>query len=352
MGFPEAKFDETDHAQRVAARYGTDHVSEIMRVNDFASARRLAAVFDEPFGDSSSLPTYHVAKLARPSVKVCLSGDGGDEGFAGYRRYLWHHREDEVRSLLSTALRRPIFQTLAALYPKLDWAPRSFRAKTTFRELAMDAADAYFNAVSITTDVMRDDLFSADFRRDLQGYRASEVLRAHLARADTDDAVQMAQYADLKTYLAGDILVKIDRTSMANSLEVRSPFLDHRLVEWAINLPTASKLHGTQGKMILKQALEPYLPKEVLYRSKMGFSLPLAAWLRGEARDTVATLFDDREAPWRDYVNRDVARNWFQAHLSGRRDHSASLWLLIVFNDFLKSLDGVSVGEVKEGTQV
>jgi len=338
IGFADRRFDESDYAQSVATRYGTEHLRETLGPGEMIGLERLAAVFDEPFGDASALPTYRVAELARRRVTVCLSGDGGDEVFAGYRRYLWHLREAQARALLPARLRRPLFAALARCYPKLDRAPRVLRAKTTLHELALEADEAYVNSVSVTTAEMRRQLFSSGMRRDLAGYRADEVVRAELRRADTDDPLRQAQYADLKTYLAGDILVKVDRASMAHSLEVRAPFLDHELVEWALNLPSPWKLRGSQGKRILKRALEPYLPHEVLYRPKMGFSPPLAAWLRGPLRPKLQALAEGGDEPWRRLFNPDVVAGWIKAHGSGRRDYSAALWLLLVFDASMRRL--------------
>ena len=242
---------------------------------------RIAATYDEPFADSSALPTYRVCAIARERVTVALSGDGGDEAFAGYRRYLWHVREDRVRNMLPKAVRGPLFGTLAWLYPQLAWAPRVFRAKSTLRELATSAVDAYFNNVAVMDENMWDGLITPRFKSELQAYRPRDVLTGLMEHAPADDPLLQAQYADMKTWLAGRMLVKVDRASMAHSLEVRSPFLDHDLFAWAMNLPAALKLDGGIYKAVLKKALEPLVPHALLYRPKQGFSMPVAAWLRG-----------------------------------------------------------------------
>src|SRR5690606_27975373 len=162
------------------------------------------------------------------------------------------------------------------VYPKADWAPRVLRAKTTFQALARDSVEAYFHSVSILRDDMRQRLFSDSFRRSLGGYRALEVLRHHARRAPTEDPLALIQYLDIKTYLVGDILTKVDRASMAHSLEVREPLLDHPMMEWLSGLPSAFKLGRGEGKLLFKEAMEPYLPGDILYRPKMGFSVPLA----------------------------------------------------------------------------
>ncbi len=271
----------------MAERYRTQHHVEQVDPDDFSLVDRLATMYDEPYADSSAIPTYRVCELARKTVTVALSGDGGDESFGGYRRYRWHVNEERVRSLLPPQLRRPVFGLLGRLYPKADWAPRVFRAKSTLEALARNSVEAYFHSVSFLHDGMRRDLFSERFRSELQGYAAVEVLKRHAARAPSDHPLSLIQYLDLKTYLVGDINTKVDRASMAHSLEVREPLMDHPLVEWLSSLPPGFKLRNGEGKFLLKKALEPYLPPEILYRPKMGFAVPLAQWFRGPLREPV-----------------------------------------------------------------
>src|SRR5690606_30235499 len=183
-------------------------------------------------------------------VTVALSGDGGDEVLAGYRRYPWHVREEQVRRLLPATMRRPLFGFLARVYPKLDWAPRPLRAKATLRELALDPGEAFFSSVSVMDDASRGRLFSEALRRALCGYHAGEVVRGYMSAADSDQPLLQAQYADLNTWLPGRMLVKVDRASMASSLETRAPLLDHEVVEWAGGLPASLKLRGGEGKYI------------------------------------------------------------------------------------------------------
>ncbi|MEO6697633.1 MAG: asparagine synthase-related protein, partial [Gammaproteobacteria bacterium] len=295
----------------------------------------------EPYADSSAIPTYRVCELARKTVTVALSGDGGDENFAGYRRYRYHLYEERLRSLLPLSLRRPLFGAMGRLYPKADWAPKVFRAKSTLEALARDSAAGYFHSVSVMSDDMRRKLFSDKFRTDLQGYTAVEVLRNHAARAHTDEPLSFVQYLDMKTYLVGDILTKVDRASMAHALEVREPLLDHPLMEWLASLPPTLKLRDGEGKYLLKKSLEPYLPNEILYRQKMGFSVPLASWFRGplkqKVRDSVlgATLADTG------LFNRSFLRQMVEQHQSGLRDYSAALWSVLMFESFLRNVMGV-----------
>ena len=189
--------------------------------------------YDEPFADSSAVPTYYVSKAAREHVTVALAGDGGDENFAGYRRYYFDQRENLVRGLLPAGVRRPIFGALASLYPKADWAPRIFRGKATFQNLARSPIEAYFRSVSAVQSEVKEELFHGDFRQRLRGYDSVDILRGYYDKADTTEPLSRIQYVDIKTYLPDDILAKVDRASMANSLEVRAPLLDHKLMELA-----------------------------------------------------------------------------------------------------------------------
>ena len=335
IGFDEPQIDERTYANAVASRYGLRQFVETVQRDDMASVAALPGIFDEPFGDSSALPTYRLAKLARRTVKVALSGDGGDELFAGYLRYLFHSREETLRSAVPSALRKPIFSTLGRLYPQLDWAPRILRARHTFQELGCDAADGYFHNVSIMDDDARARLFSSGLRRAINGYRASDVIARHMANAPGDDPVAIAQYVDLKTWLVGDILTKVDRTAMACSLEVRVPMLDPTFVEWTLGLPARLKLAGGESKVVLKRALEPLLPHNVLYRRKQGFSVPLALWFRRDFGDNFALALSKSRGELGEYFDLAYVEGLLDRHRRGLRDFSRPLWLLWMFLGFL-----------------
>ena len=343
IAFGSKGWDESVYAAEIAKRYQTEHHVRQVDPNSFDLVDRLATIYDEPFGDSSAIPTFRVCAMARENVTVALSGDGGDEAFAGYRRYRWHFLEEQVRRMVPQGLRRSLFGLCGALYPKLDWAPRPLRAKTVLGELASNSVDAYFSSVSICTDELRRRMFSTDLSRELQGYSAAELLRSHMAGCDSKDPLSQAQYADFKTYLPGDILTKVDRASMANSLEVRVPLLDHTLVEWAAQLPSSLKLRGGQGKHILKAALETHVSREILHRPKQGFTVPLAAWFRGPLRRHLRERLCGpalRDSGLFDVATIEIL---IDQHQSGRRDHSAPLWMLSMMESFLRQVDGCNV---------
>ena len=336
IAFNDPAFDESAYARKGAQRYRTNHHCDTVDTDDYGLVDTLAALYDEPYADSSAIPTYRVCQLARRRVTVVLSGDGGDENFAGYRRHRMAMGEERVRSMLPLAVRKPVFGLLGAAYPKADWAPRMFRAKTTFEALARDLTEGYFHGVSMLNDRVRNQLFSDGFRRRLQGYRAIEVMRGHASAAPTDDPLSLIQYLDMKTYLPGDILTKVDRASMAHSLEVRVPLLDHEFVEWVSGLPSSSKLRNGEGKYIFKKALKPYLDDDILYRRKMGFSIPLAAWLRGPLKDAMKSAVLNPALLDTGIFNENYLRQMVDEHQSSLKDHSTALWSVLMFDAFLR----------------
>jgi len=338
IAFDDPRFDESRFASEVANLYHTNHYTETVSKDDYGLIDLLARLYDEPYADSSAITTYRVCELARKRVTVALSGDGGDENFAGYRRYRYAMAEEKMRSLLPSALRQPLFGFLGRAYPKADWAPRILRAKTTFEALARNLVEGYFHGVSLMTDRVRTQLFSSSFRLQLQGYRAIQIMQEQVAQADTDHPLSLIQYLDMKTYLVGDILTKVDRASMAHALEVRVPLLDHSLVEWIAQLPPELKLKQGEGKYLLKKVLEPYLPQDILYRPKMGFSVPLASWFRGPLRQRVRDAVLGPTLAQTGYFNRAFLEELVEHHQSGRRDNSAALWSLLMFEAFLRNV--------------
>ena len=337
IGFDVKQFNETEFARMVADRYHTNHFEQTVDSDDFDLLDILARLYDEPYADSSAIPTYRVCQLAKQRVTVALSGDGGDESFAGYRRYRWHMNEEKLRSSLPLGLRKPVFGALGRVYPKADWAPKVFRAKSTFQSLARNSVEAYLHSVSLAKDDQRQRLFSDGLKKELQGYQAIEVFNYYADRSPTDDPLSLIQYLDMKTYLVGDILTKVDRASMAHALEVRVPLLDHKLMEWVSGLPSGMKLKGGEGKYLLKKTLEPHLPNDVLYRPKMGFGVPLANWFRGPLKNRLRSSITEGGLADTGLFNQSYLEQLVGQHLSGRRDHSAVLWSLLMFEATTKN---------------
>ncbi|HSB98738.1 MAG TPA: XrtA/PEP-CTERM system amidotransferase, partial [Burkholderiaceae bacterium] len=338
ISFDDPKFDETRFAQQVAERYATRHFVDRVETDDFDLIDTLASLYDEPYADSSAIPTYRVCQLARKHVTVALSGDGGDESFGGYRRYLLHLNEERFRAAMPLGLRQPLFGALARIYPKADWAPRFVRAKSTFQALARDTVNAYMHSVSIFRDDMRPQLYSSAFKRQLAGYRTADLFNEHAARAQTDDPLSLIQYLDLQTYLVGDINTKVDRASMAHALEVREPLMDHPLVEWLATLPSHLKVRSGEGKWLLKKSMEPHVPHDVMYRPKMGFAVPLVRWFRGPLRERVREAMTGERLAGCGMFEPAYLRTLVEQHESGARDYSAPLWTLLMFDAFLRNV--------------
>ncbi len=339
IGFDVEGLDETSYAKQIAEQFGTAHDSRIVGQEDFGALDQLAGMFDEPFADASALPTWRVCQLAREKVTVALSGDGADEAFAGYRRQVFHHNEERVRSLLPSGLRGSLFGTLGRFWPKADWAPRPLRAKATLLALAESGEEGYARGLSVTTPEARAALYSSGFADGLGGFRGEDELIALMRAAPAQSGLDRAQYADLTFWLPGDILTKVDRTSMAVSLEAREPLLDHRLVEFAARLPDKLRVQGSTGKYLLKKCMERYLPRDILYRPKQGFVTPIAEWLRGplsaEAR-AIGSSSVLAQSGW--FAPRAIS-DLAEAHISGRADNSRVLWQLLMLEKSLAQLE-------------
>lgn len=333
IGFPGAG-DERAPAAEVAAMVRARHRAEAGTADYLGSARQVAGIFGQPFGDHSAVPTLAVCRMARRHVTVALSGDGGDEVFAGYRRYRFHALVEGIRRHLPAPLRRRVIGGLARVYPKLDRAPRWLRAKNTLTELSLDSALGYYATVNRVQAARRRALFSPAQRAAADGHDPAARFVALMDACDPDDALLQAQYADLHTYLPGDILAKVDRTSMAVSLEVRPPLLDPALVAWGLALPAAWKIHDGRGKHVLRQAVAGDLPPGILQRPKQGFADAIAGELRRRSTEVMARLGG---AAMGDSGLFDAAalRAMVDEHASGRFDHSQALWQLLVVEGFL-----------------
>ena len=338
IGFDVEAVDETGYAERVAEQFATDHRARTVSQNDFEAVNALASMFDEPFADASALPTWRVCQLAREHVTVALSGDGADEAFAGYRRQVFHHNEERVRGIFPSALREPLFGALGRLWPKADWAPRPLRAKATLLALSESGEAGYARGLSATTAEQRAALYTEGFARSLGGFRAEDELIEIMRGAPARSGLDRAQYADLTFWMPGDILTKVDRTSMAVSLEAREPLLDHRLVEFAVRLPEAMRVNGSTGKYLLKRAMEPKLPHDILYRPKQGFVTPIAQWLRGSLAGEARAIAQSSRLAQSGWFDPSALESLADAHIAGRIDHSRQLWQLLMLERSLEHL--------------
>jgi asparagine synthase (glutamine-hydrolysing) len=331
IGFEEEEYNEADFARQIAKRFHTDHHEQIVQPKAVEILKKLVWHYDEPFADSSAIPTYYVSWVARQSVTVALGGDGGDESLAGYRRYYFDQFENRLRRRVPAGLRKSVFGPLGRAYPPLAWAPRMFRAKATFQSLSRSPLEGYFNSISIFRSDEKLRLLSRDFQASLGGYDSIEVLQHHYDRAETDDPLSRIQYVDIKTYLPDDILAKVDRASMAVSLEVRAPLLDHQLMELIAKIPSSMKLRGTTGKYIFKKAMADVLPKDILHRRKQGFAVPLARWFRGDLRDLAHDAIFSRDDG---ILDKTYLNKVWDEHQRGTYDRSSHLWAVLMYREW------------------
>ena len=320
IGFREAAFNELPDARRVAQHIGAEHHELVVEADALSMLDDLAGYFDEPFGDSSAIPTYLVSRLAAGHVKMVLSGDGGDELFAGYERYRRYRRLLELRSSCF-GLAGPGLSAVSALIP----GARGERLHRIGARLSQGFPDAYLSGVALAT---RDDLGQvlALDPADLDPFAS---VRRHFTRDIGGDPLDHVLDGDLATYLAGDILVKVDRMTMANSLESRSPLLDHELLEFAARLPFDFKLRGATGKYLFKQVARRLLPAEVLDKPKQGFAIPVSQWLRVELRERLQDTLASRSFRERGLFNPAGLQRLLAQHLAGTRDHGELLWLVL-----------------------
>jgi asparagine synthase (glutamine-hydrolysing) len=325
IGFDEPAFDELEHARRVANHFGTDHHELVVRPDALAILDRLIAHFDEPFADPSVIPTWYVSEMARRHVTVVLSGDGGDELFGGYDRYLPHPRVAAFDRFGPKALRR-----VAAL--AADRLPHGVRGKNFLRHVGRDQRGRYLDAIRLFSVDEKPDLLSADVRRQLQGPDPETLLARHFDRfAGLPWASQMMRF-DAETYLPEDVLTKVDRMSMAHSIESRVPLLDNEVIAFAGTLPAAFKIKDGRRKHILKEVAASLLPPGMVDRPKQGFGVPLGVWFRGgDLRELFADTLLSPRALQRGYFQPAFVRLLVNEHLSGKRDHTFRLWQLVVF---------------------
>jgi asparagine synthase (glutamine-hydrolysing) len=330
MGFREESFSELPYARQVAEQFGTRHTEEIVTPDAVSLLDQLTHHYDEPFADSSAIPTFLVSRLARRHVKVALSGDGGDEAFGGYARYAHDLKEAALRRWLPRWFRQASLGPLAQVWPKSDWLPRPLRWKTLLTNLSLEAGAAYANTLSQCRPPLRRQLLAPHIAAELDGHDPEAIVRASYARASHRDPLGGMIAADVATVLPDDFLVKVDRASMAHGLEVRPPLLDYRLLELAARIPSRWKVTNGETKWILKRTFERQLPRSIVGRRKHGFEIPIDAWLRGPLRDAFEDAVLDRRAPVRELIDQDTASKVYRAHLAGTGRHGNVLWSLLI----------------------
>jgi asparagine synthase (glutamine-hydrolysing) len=330
IGFREESFSELPYARDIARRFATRHTEEIVTSDAVSLLDSLTYHYDEPFADSSALPTFLVCRLAARSVKVALSGDGGDEAFGGYARYAHDLKEAAIRRRLPGWLRRRVLAPVARAWPRADWLPRRLRAKTLLTNLSLEGGAAYANTLTLCRLPLRRRLLNGELSRGLNGHLPGRPLEADFATAGADDPLGGMLAADVGTLLPDDFLVKVDRASMAHGLEVRPPLLDHELMELAARIPSAWKVRQGKTKWLFKEAYRGVLSDALVDRPKHGFEIPIDAWLRGPLRETFEAAVLAPSARARDLVDQATARSLYRSHLSGVGRHGNVLWALLV----------------------
>ena len=326
IGFKKDDFNEAHCARIVAKRFATDHYEMILEPDVVQTVEHLTSSLEEPFGDSSMLPTYYVSQMARQHVTVALSGDGGDEMFAGYDRYRIHAGRRIFEHIPGWA--RKFYRD--QVFPRL---PNRMQGRTFTYNVSLPWQERYVDGLSFLPAFERDTpLLSNDFREILnRSDDPANVLRRYFAQAPAKDPIDQLLYVDTKTYMVADILTKVDRMSMLNSLEVRVPILDHVFVEWVAGLPPQWKLRGNQQKYILRKLAERVgVPREVLYRQKQGFSLPLVHWMRNELKDMLMILLEPRTLE-RGYFQANGVRKLMDDHLLRGKTMTGRIWRLLMF---------------------
>jgi len=326
VGFNERSHDELQLARATAERLGAVHHTRVLEPDPTLASEVLPWFFDEPLADPSTVPTYLVSKVAREHVTVALSGDGGDETFAGYRRYVHDVAENRLRQAIGSP-GRALARSLGRHYPHLAWAPRVLRGRTFLTNVGDDPARAYWRSVTRLERAEALELLAPELAAALASHDPFDEFERHYRAPRVDDPLYRAQYADFHTYLPDQILAKADRASMAVSLEVRVPLLDHRFVERFANLPADEKVRGGRGKHALREALRGRLPAEILDGAKRGFDTPLSSWIQGPLREPVRAALESLPERW---FRRDVLRARLAEHLAGQRNHDRLLWSLFV----------------------
>lgn len=329
IGFEEKEFDELSYARLVSNHFSTEHHEFIVKANAIEILPKLVWHYNEPFADSSAIPTYYVAKMTKDYVKVVLTGDAGDENFAGYRRYLrseWVTRFTKIPE----ALRKKLLPNFVRIFSTFSGRENISNRLADFMEsLSTDQAKNYAEQIKIFNSKEKEHLYTEDFQKRMEKEDPLDFLIKKFEESAAEDFLDQLLYVDMNSYLPEDLLVKMDIATMANSLEARIPFLDHKFMELAAGIPSCLKLKGSVSKFILKEAFSDLLPRPILKRRKMGFGVPVSRWFRSELKDYVYGVLLDGQTLNRGYFRREGVERLLNDHITLRYDHSAKIWALL-----------------------
>lgn len=330
IGFEEKDFDELSYARLISNHFATEHHEFVVKPNAIEILPKLVWYYNEPFADSSAIPTYYVANLTKDFVKVVLTGDAGDENFGGYPRYLrsqWVARFTKIPE----KLRKDLLPNFLRAFSTLHWREKTLNRLSDFMEsLSTDQARNYAEQIKIFNAKEKEDIYTEDFRKRVEKINSLDFVLKKFEESGTEDLLEQLLYVDINSYLPEDLLVKMDIATMANSLEARAPFLDHKFMELAAGIPSHLKLKGSMTKFILKKAFSDLLPEAILKRKKMGFAVPVSRWFKKELKEYVYEILMDSRTLNRGYFRREGIERLLDEHIASRYDHSAKIWALLI----------------------
>ncbi len=330
IGFEEEDFSELKYAKRVAEHIGAEHHEFIVKPNAIEILPTLVEHYGEPYADSSAIATYYVAKETRKHVTVALNGDGGDESFAGYERYFAMQLAEKYHKL-PDFLRKGLIENVINFVPTSELKRgRARDLKRFVKAASLPKVERYFHWVSAIDRETKENLYTNDFRNEIGDSDSAKFLNQWFAKSNGSGIVDATMFTDQMTYLPNDLLVKVDIASMANSLEARSPLLDHKVIEFAASLPESIKIRGTETKYLLKKVASRLVPREVLYRKKMGFGVPLTHWFRGHLKDYLGEVLLSEKSLKRGLLKSEVVTQLVHEHINGKHDHVSQLWTLLM----------------------
>ncbi len=330
IGFEEDDFSELKYAKKVAEHIGAEHHEFIVKPKAIEILPTLVEHYGEPYADSSAIPTYYVSKETRKHVTVALNGDGGDESFAGYERYL-AMRLSEKYHKIPGILRKGLIENAVNILPTSELKrSRARDLKRFIKAASLPKVERYFKWVSAIDGISKEELYTEDFKKQVNSADSAQFLKQWFDKSNDNGIVDSTMFTDQMTYLPNDLLVKVDIASMANSLEARSPLLDHKVIEFAASLPESIKLKGTENKSLLKKVGSRLVPKEVLYRKKMGFGVPITHWLRADLKDFLQENLLSEKFAQRGIIKKDVVQRLVNEHISAEKDNVWQLWTLLM----------------------
>jgi len=329
IGFEEQDFDELAYARMVSNHFGTDHHEFVVKPNAIEILPKLVWNYNEPFADSSAIPTYYVASMTKDYVKVVLTGDAGDENFAGYGRYL-RSKWVALFTKIPEKVRKYLMPAFLRIFSYFHWKEKTLNRLADFMEsLSVDQARNYGEQIKIFNAKEKGDIYAEDFTKNFENIDPLDFLLQKYEEVEADDLLAKLLYVDINTYLPEDLLVKMDIATMANSLEARVPFLDHKFLQLVAGIPSHLKLKGSTTKFILKKAFSDFLPEAILKRRKMGFGVPISRWFRKELKEYIYEILLDSKTLNRGYFKREGIERLLNDHIGLRYDHSAKIWALL-----------------------